>query len=431
MTSTSLNQQFPGTHIGFSDGKLCLGGVPLDELALKFGTPLFVYDLGRIGNRCDELLKALGEVSEESKAFYAVKALGNLSVLREIHQRGFGMDVVSSGEIERCLAAGVPASEIVFSGVAKSKVEIEFGVRVGIRSFNIESPHEVALLANEAVRQNRLINVALRINPDVDGDTHTKINTGLAETKFGLNLDLAALVAAQILTIPSLKLSGLTCHIGSQITSMSSVENAAQKVRGFANLLIQKGAPIDHIDMGGGLAVPYRAEEANGAPSFKNWVDACSLALPSANIALHLEPGRAIVADSGVLLCEVIDIKVSGGRRFALVDAGMTELIRPAMYGAYHHILSTTNHTADTSDLYDVAGPVCETSCLFGQNIALRGIKAGSRLAILSSGAYGMSMASNYNSRPKPAEVAIENGLARLIRKREALSSLWEDERFL
>jgi diaminopimelate decarboxylase len=427
----SLNQQFPGDHIQYAEGNLCLGGIPLDRLADLYGTPLFVYDIDRIRARCDELQSSLNSVSNTSKPFFAVKALGNLAILHEIHKKNFGMDVVSGGEIERCLAAGVPASDIIFSGVAKSREEIALGVRVAIKAFNIESPHEVNLIADEAKRFDKIVHVALRFNPDVDGETHTKINTGLATTKFGLNPDLALEVAHKVLASPSLRLSGITCHIGSQIMSMDMLRMAARKVKVFASQLIQIGAPLDHVDMGGGLAVPYRPEEAILSPSFADWVNACRFALPSSNIALHLEPGRAIVADAGVLLTRVIDVKLSGGRHFALVDAGMTELIRPAMYDAYHHILPTVDlGDHDQVKLYDVAGPVCETSCLLGHDIPLRGITAGSLLAVLTSGAYGMSMASNYNSRPKPAEVAVEGAVARLIRQRETLSCLWDTEHF-
>ncbi len=426
----SLNQQFPGDHIKYADGHLCLAGVPLEDLAQRFGTPLFVYDLDRIRARCDELRTALDAVSKASKPFYAVKALGNLSILSEIHKKRFGMDVVSGGEIERCLAAGVPACDIIFSGVAKSLDEISLGVQVGIRSFNIESPHEVKLIAREASRLDKVVHVALRYNPDVDGETHTKINTGLATTKFGLNPDLAKEVAHSILAVPSLRLSGLTCHIGSQITSMELIRAAAEKVRAFAQWLIKMGAPIDHVDMGGGLAVPYRSEDTKISPSFEDWVKACSFAMPSPNIALHLEPGRAIVADSGLLLTRVIDVKVSGGRRFALVDAGMTELIRPAMYDAYHHIMSSKALDKKLpTDFYDVVGPVCETSCFFARDVPLQGVTAGSLLTVLTCGAYGMSMSSNYNSRPKPAEVALEHKTVRIIRERETLSSLWDTER--
>jgi diaminopimelate decarboxylase len=427
----SLNQQFPGEHIQYIKGSLHLGGVNLQDLVRHYGSPLYVYDLDRIRARCAELRLALDSVSKKTKAFFAVKALGNLSILREIYKEQFGMDVVSGGEIERCLAAGVPACDIVFSGVAKSSDEIKLGVEVGIGTFNIESPHELELIAHQARRLSKIVSVALRYNPDIDGETHAKINTGLATTKFGLNPSLASEVAGAVLAEPSLRLSGLTCHIGSQITSMALVRRAAEKIRSFALHLMEKGAPINHIDMGGGLAVPYRPEEVRTAPSFEDWVQASSYARPSPEIALHLEPGRAIVADAGVLLTHVIDVKSSGGRRFALVDAGMTELVRPAMYDAYHHILSTVGpHDRSEPEYYDVVGPVCETSCIFAQNVPLPNLAAGSVLAVLTCGAYGMSMASNYNSRPRPAEVAVENRQAHLIRRRETLSSLWDAERF-
>jgi diaminopimelate decarboxylase len=358
-----------------------------------------------------------------------VKALGNLSVLRLISSEGLGMDVVSGGEIERCLAAGIAPGDIIFSGVAKSRAEVELGVRVGIGSFNIEAPHEVDLIQNVALASGKIVSVAIRFNPDIDGDTHDKINTGLAETKFGLNLDLAKKVAAEILSKPNLRLTGLTCHIGSQIFDMGQVRAAASRSREFASWALDQGAPLSHIDMGGGLAVAYSESDLARVPSFKDWIAAAKEALPNDKIALHVEPGRAIVADSGVLLTEVIDTKESGGKNFALCDAGMTELVRPAMYEAYHHIIRTSRRAGDLDIIYDVVGPVCETSCALGYDMRLQSLLKGDILAVLTSGAYGMSMASNYNSRPRPAEIAIDGEVTRVIRQRETLSSLWDSER--
>jgi diaminopimelate decarboxylase len=425
----SVNQQFPGDHIKSQDGELTLGGHRLTDLAKTYGTPLYAYDFSRIRARCDELTRELGQDARGSRAFYAVKALGNLSVLRLISSAGLGMDVVSGGEIERCLAAGIPAEDIIFSGVAKSRAEVELGVRAGISSFNIESPHEVGLIQDIAQTAGKIISVAIRFNPDIDGDTHDKINTGLAETKFGLNIELAKRVAHEILSKPNLRLTGLTCHIGSQIFDMGNVLAAARRSREFALWALAQGAPISHIDMGGGLAVAYSDKDLPRVPSFRDWIAAAREALPNDKIALHVEPGRAIVADSGVLLTEVIDTKESGGKNFALCDAGMTELVRPAMYEAYHHIMRANHRAGDHEAIYDVVGPVCETSCALGYDMRLKSILKGDILAVLTSGAYGMSMASNYNSRPRPAEIAIDGKIARVIRQRETLSSLWDSER--
>ena len=427
MTGEAL---FPGPHFSRVNGDLHLGGVKLSDLAEKYGTPLYVYDFDRIRSRARHLANELHAVNERSRAFFAVKALSNLSALKALHSEGLGMDVVSGGEIERCLATGINARDIVFSGVAKSRDEISLGVRVGIGCFNIESPHEVDLLIASLGLAGKKAHVALRINPDVDGKTHEKINTGLAETKFGLNPTLAMTVARKILQHPCLILSGVSSHIGSQIFDLQTFRDAGHEVREFAKNLLELGAPIDHIDMGGGLGVAHRPGELDNAPTFKAWVDAVKTSLPNRDTALHLEPGRSIVADSGVLLTRVIEVKSGDSKKFALVDAGMTELLRPALYDAYHRIEHVARETTDNDERYDVVGPVCETSCWLGEDEALPGVSSGDVLAILTSGAYGMTMASNYNTRVKPAELAIEQSSVRLIRKQETLSSLWELERF-
>lgn len=420
--------KFPGEHFSRENGSLRLGGLLLQDIAKQYGTPLYVYDLDRIRTRCEQIAGNLKKITPKSRAFFAVKALGNLSILKLIHQSGLGMDVVSGGEIERCLAAGVVANDIVFSGVAKTRAEVELGVKVAISCFNIESPHEVDLLMDVTKSHPKKIKVALRINPDVDGLTHKKINTGPADTKFGLNPNLAMELSKKILSCQTLELSGLSCHIGSQILDLSSFRAAAAQVRDFAEELIKWKAPIQHIDMGGGLGVAYKPTDLEKVPSFEDWISVSKLARPHDAIDLHLEPGRSIVADSGVLLTTVLDIKQTESKTFALVDAGMTELVRPAMYDAYHHIEPILAKNGYETARFDVVGPVCETSCWLAENALLGHIARGDVLAVMHAGAYGMSMASHYNTRPKPAEVGIENQTTRLIRKRETTCSLWQAE---
>jgi diaminopimelate decarboxylase len=407
-----------------------MGGVHLSEIAAQHGTPLYIYDFNRIKTKANALAQAIKKVSKNSRCFYAVKALGNLSVIQAIHSQGLGMDVVSGGEIERALAAGVKASDIVFSGVAKTTSEIELGIREGIACFNIESPHELDELIRLTLGSSRRINVALRINPDVDGKTHAKINTGLAETKFGLSSNLAKSLAEKIIEIPTLSLSGVSCHIGSQILDLETIKSAALAMRSFAELLIKLGAPLRHVDMGGGLGVAYQPQDSLSVPSFQEWIEVARLAIPDKSVDLYLEPGRCIVADAGILLSRVIDIKHGDKKKFAIIDAGMTELMRPALYDAYHHIAVVEDVPSTESSTYTVVGPVCETSCWINTSITLPQIRRGDLLAVMTTGAYGMSMASNYNTRPRPAEVAIENSKIRIIRKKETLRSLWESERF-
>ena len=423
--------EFPGHHIERRNGYLHLSGVNLTEIANQFGTPLYVYDFNRIRERASSIAKELRLISPGSRAFFAVKALGNLSALKLINQQGLGMDVVSGGEIERCIAAQVQASDIIFSGVAKSRSEIELGINLGISCFNIESPHEVDLLEEISAAKGRNVNVALRINPDVDGQTHRKINTGPADTKFGLSPNLALSLAKRIISSRHLKLEGLSCHIGSQILEMDSFAAAAKQMRFFAEQLLGMGAKLQHIDMGGGVGVAYRPSDAQKVPTFSEWIATSRMALPNKELNLYLEPGRSIVGDSGLLLTEVLDIKIGEKKNFVLVDAGMTELVRPAMYDAYHHIEPLLLREKEGASGYDVVGPVCETSCWLGEDVQLSSVRIADKLAVLTAGAYGMSMASNYNSRPRPPEVAIEGNSVRIIKKRETLDSLWADERSL
>lgn len=263
----------------------------------------------------------------------------------------------------------------------------------------------------------------------MDGQTHRKINTGPADTKFGLSPNLALSLAKRIISSRHLKLEGLSCHIGSQILEMDSFGAAAKEMRLFAEQLLGIGAKLKHIDMGGGVGVAYRPMDAQKVPTFSDWIATSRMALPTKEIHLYLEPGRSIVGDSGLLLTEVLDIKVGEKKNFVLVDAGMTELLRPAMYDAYHHIEPLLLREKDGASKYDVVGPVCETSCWLGEGVQLSSVKIADKLAVLTAGAYGMSMASNYNSRPRPPEVAIDGDSVRIIKKRETLDSLWADER--
>ncbi len=419
----------PNLRRDHSSGLLELGGASVAQLARTFGTPLYLYDFDRIASRAEEINSELRKISEGSRAFYAMKALSNISVLKVIHGKGLGMDVVSGGEIERALAAGVTGGEIVFSGVAKTEEEIRLGIREKIACFNIESPHEVAELIRLAKGCGHKVPVALRINPDVDGKTHAKINTGLAETKFGLSPELAKKLTLEIMSSTDLSLLGVSCHIGSQIFDLNTIKAAALSVKDFALELLRLGAPITHVDMGGGLGVAYGPTEETPQPSFSAWVEAAKNALPDKSFDLHLEPGRSIVADAGILVTEVIDIKPAQKKTFAIVDAGMTELVRPAMYDAYHHVTPVEHKDVTTKFVtYDVVGPVCETSCWLASGVKLPELKRNDLVAILTAGAYGMSMASNYNTRNRPAEVAVISGKAKVIRKRETLRSLWESE---
>jgi diaminopimelate decarboxylase len=408
---------------------LYIGGVSVAELATRFGTPLYIYDFDRIRERADAISGVLAQISKSSRAFFAMKSQSNLSILKLINSRGLGMDVVSGGEIERARAAGVPGQDIIFSGVAKSESEIRLGLQENIASFNIESPHEVELLKRLSSDLGRQTRVCLRINPNVDGNTHSKINTGLAETKFGLSPELAKQLTLEIIQCKHLRLTGVSCHIGSQIFDLNTVKLAALSMKNFARELLSLGAPLDHIDMGGGLGVPYHQQEVKQESSFTEWVNTARMALPDSSFSLRLEPGRSIVADAGILVTKILDLKPAAAKTFAIVDAGMTELLRPAMYDAYHEAVPVDMVSKEAEyKLYDIVGPVCETSCWLAAGRSLPKLERLDLIAILTAGAYGMTMASNYNCRPRPAEVAVSNGQFKLIRKREQLQAIWDDE---
>jgi diaminopimelate decarboxylase len=394
------------------NGILCVGNISLTSLAKKYGTPLYIYDFEGIFNRAVQITRALKIHPKGSRAFYAVKALSNLSVIKLMHDAGLGMDVVSQGELERCLAAGVPARDIIFSGVGKTQEEINRAVEVGIHCINLESPFEIERLKIATDRFKKKINVSLRINPSIDARTHSKTR-----------------IAKMILASSSLELIGLSCHLGSQIHDLEAIKKAALQLKNLSLKLIKLGASITHVDMGGGLGVPYHSNDFKRYPSIKQWIDAALLACPDNATSLYLEPGRVIVAESGALITKVIDIKHNTGRNFAIVDAGMTELIRPALYESYHRIENVKQSTKQSKQSdYEVVGPVCESSCWLGKNVKLANLKTNDILAVFNAGAYAASMASNYNTRPLVPEIAVKKGQAWIIRRKEPLSSIWEFE---
>ncbi len=395
----------------------------LAELAQEHGTPLYVYSASSIRNAYRayaDACKGLAEVT----ICYAVKANSNIHILKTLAQEGAGFDIVSAGELARVIAAGGQASKAVFAGVGKSRGEIEYALSQGVGCFNVESEAEMHRIAEVAEQLQRKANVSLRVNPDVDAKTHPYISTGLKENKFGVSMQAAPRVYAFAAQHPWLEVHGIDCHIGSQLTDASPYFDALDRVLALLDQLAQQGIVINHLDLGGGIGIRYLDETpptpADVLPKLiakvKTWADQGKRSMPT----LSFEPGRSIVGNAGVLLTQVEFLKDNEGKHFAIVDAAMNDLMRPAMYKAFHGVVTVQNNSNAPEKEYDIVGPVCESGDWLAKNRILR-IEQGDYLAILSAGAYGQTMASNYNSRGRAAEILIDNGKSTLIRRRETI----------
>ncbi len=406
-------------HFDYRDGELWCEGVALSAIAKAVGTPVYVYSsatLERHFNVFQDAFKGLG-VGEPLVA-YAVKANSNLSVLSTLAAQGAGADTVSEGEVRRALAAGIPPSRIVFSGVGKTAAELAFAVQTGVCEINVESEPELDLLAEVAARLGKRQAIAIRVNPDVSAGGHAKIATGKSENKFGVSFAEALRLYAKAEALPSIHAAGVACHIGSQITDLTPMREAFAKMRGLVENLRQHGHKVERLDLGGGLGVPYFHQPTPPGPeAFAAMVAEATHGL---NVQLAFEPGRMIAANAGVLVSQVIHVhERPEGRKFLVLDAGMNDLIRPAMYDAYHAI-SPLNEPAKDAGLvtYDVVGPVCETGDTFTRDRDLPPLGAGDLVAFLSAGAYGAAMSSEYNSRPLVPEVLVKGDRYAVIRPR-------------
>ncbi len=406
-------------HFDYREGELWCEGVALSAIAKAVGTPVYVYSsatLERHFNVFQDAFKGLG-VGEPLVA-YAVKANSNLSVLSTLAAQGAGADTVSEGEVRRALAAGIPPSRIVFSGVGKTAAELAFAVQTGVCEINVESEPELDLLAEVAARLGKRQAIAIRVNPDVSAGGHAKIATGKSENKFGVSFAEALRLYAKAESLPSIHAAGVACHIGSQITDLTPMREAFAKMRGLVENLRQHGHKVERLDLGGGLGVPYFNQPTPPAPNaFAAMVADVTQGL---NVQLAFEPGRMIAANAGVLVSEVIHVhERPEGRRFLVLDAGMNDLIRPAMYDAYHAISPLKEPAGDAGLLtYDVVGPVCETGDTFTRDRDLPPLGAGDLVAFLSAGAYGAAMSSEYNSRPLVPEVLVKGEHYAVIRPR-------------
>lgn len=407
------------------DGALYAEDVPLADIAVRHGTPVFVYSraaLERHYHAFDEALAGIGH-----RVCYAVKANSNLAVLQVLARLGAGFDIVSGGELARVLRAGGQASRVVFSGVGKTDAEITRALGAGIGCFNVESESELLRLSRIASSGNTRAHVALRVNPDVDAKTHPYISTGLRDNKFGIHIDRAEALYAQAVGLPGLDVRGVACHIGSQLCELSPFLDALDRVLGLVDRLKSTGIHLHHIDVGGGLGVRYDNETP---PTPAAWAQAVKSRLEDRALAVHCEPGRAIVANAGVLLTRVELLKPTAHKNFAVVDAAMNDLLRPSIYGAFHQIAPVQQRSDVPSRIWDVVGPICETGDWLGKNRELA-LMEGDLLAIHSAGAYGFAMSSNYNARPRAAEVMVDGSKLHLVRARETLEDLWHGEEML
>ncbi len=405
----------------YRGGVLYCEDVPLTELAKAHGTPLYVYSAANIRSRYRELRVAFGD---DAVLCYAVKANSNLSILQLLAELGAGFDLVSGGELERLLAAGIDPRRAVFAGAAKARWEIELGVAHGVRAFQVESPHELALLAAAGAAAGRKVPVDLRLNPVIAVDTHKYIATANRGSKFGVDLSAAAALVQEIAAEPFLQLVGYHVHLGSQLRSVEPYVQAFEAVAGFMAGAPERRAGVVHYDLGGGFGISYGKGERFDVQAL------ASALLPrirQAGLAPMLEPGRYLVGDAGVLLTEALGEKRSGSTDFVLVDAAMNDLLRPALYSAEHPIVPVVDCGRQERTV-DVVGPVCESGDFLARGRSLPQVRQGELLAVLAAGAYGASMASCYNSRRRPAEVLVDGASCRLIRRREPLAALWAEE---
>jgi diaminopimelate decarboxylase len=399
-------------------------GVDLQRLAHKVGTPCHVYSASAIRQRIDALCTALHGL--DALVCYAAKANSNIAILQLMAAAGFGADIVSAGEMRRSLRAGIPAQRIVFSGVGKSADEIVEALAAGVARFNVESGDELHLLQRLAAERAVVARAAVRVNPDVDALTHAKISTGKSENKFGVGIDEARRWFAESARLTHVRLDGLHVHIGSQMLTLDPIRMALQRVADFRRELAAAGHAIDSIDVGGGLGVCYRAGRDHPI-AIEDYVAAVRHALAGFDGHILLEPGRWLMAEAGALLTRVIRIKQGRQRRFLVTDAAMTELLRPSLYDAWHEIAPVTREQRPLQT-YDIVGPVCETGDTFAIDRELPRCEAGDLLMIGTTGAYGASMASNYNSRPLAAEVLLDNGRYAVVRRRQTFEEMLAGE---
>ena len=410
-------------HFEYKNGELHAEDVPVARIAQETGTPVYIYSRATLERHWHAFDNAFGDYPHQ--VCYAVKANSSLAVLNLFARLGSGFDIVSGGELERVLRAGGDPAKVVFSGVGKSAEEIRHALETGIQCFNVESEAELHRINAIAVEMNKSAPIALRVNPDVDAKTHPYIATGLATSKFGIDIERAPHVYAEAARLPGIDIVGVDCHIGSQLTEVAPFLDALERVLALVKNLQGQGIELGHLDLGGGLGIRYDNEEP---PLPDQQAAAISQRLRESGISLpvHIEPGRAIAGNAGILVTRVEYLKRNGQKNFAIVDAAMNDLMRPALYQAYHHIVALRPRDGKAEN-WDIVGPVCESGDVLGRDRPLM-LEQGDLLAIRSAGAYGFSMSSNYNSRPRAAEVMVDGDQFKIVRKRETLDDLLAGE---
>lgn len=414
------------SHFAFRDGVLHVEDVALEDIAARFGTPCYVYSRATLADAYLAYRQALEGVN--AQVCYAVKANSNLAILNLFADFGAGFDIVSGGELARVLIAGGDPGKILFSGVGKSRTEMEDGLEVGIRCFNIESASEMEKLNEVACASGARAPVSLRVNPNIDAKTHPYISTGLRTTKFGVPIEDAHALYRRAAELPGLKITGIDCHIGSQLLDPAPAAEAAAKVVELADELAADGIMVEHLDLGGGMGISYREDKV---PTVAEYLAPMLAVLKDRKEQLLFEPGRSLVGNAGLLLTRVETLKHSAEKNFAVVDAAMNDLMRPALYDAWHDIAKVSRgDTPSGTRTYDIVGPICESGDFLGQARDLA-LSEGNLLAVMSAGAYGMAMSSNYNSRPRAAEVMVDGADIHLIRRREEVTELFAAESLL
>jgi diaminopimelate decarboxylase len=411
-------------HFHQQQDRLLVEQVALEDIAQRYGTPCYVYSRAALVDGYRQFADALK--GREHLVCYAVKANSSLAILNQFARLGAGFDIVSGGELQRVLAAGGAANKVVFSGVGKSEAEMRLALDAGILCFNVESPSELERLNEVAGSMGKVAPISLRVNPDVDAKTHPYISTGLKQNKFGVAYTEAFDLYRKAAAMPHLRVTGIDCHIGSQLTETSPFIAAAEKVLALVDRLKAAGIVLEHIDLGGGLGICYDAETP---PAIADYAKALLGALQGRSEKLIVEPGRVLVGNAGVLLTRVEYLKHGEEKNFAIVDAAMNDLMRPALYDAFHAIRPVRKSGAAEQE-YEVVGPICETGDFLGHARRL-GVAAGDVVAVMSAGAYGMSMSSNYNTRPRAAEVMVDGTVAHLVRERETVPQLFAGERIV
>ncbi len=417
------------SSFNLKNGVLHAESVALPLVAEQFGTPAYVYSRSALEGALQEFLDVLGKhpVGQDALVCYAVKANSNLAILNLFARMGAGFDIVSGGELQRVLAAGANPRKVVFSGVGKTAAEMKLALDVGIFCFNIESAPELDRLNEVAAQCGKKAPVSLRVNPNVDPKTHPYISTGLKEAKFGVAYDDALALYRRAAALPHIEVAGIDCHIGSQLLDPSPFVEALDRVLALIDQLASEGIAVHHLDLGGGLGIKYKDEQVQ--PTVDAYLTPLLDKLAGRGLKVVLEPGRRLVGNAGLLLTRVEFLKPGEGKSFAIIDAAMNDLMRPALYEAWHDILPVTPRHGETR-AYDVVGPVCESGDFLGLARPLC-VEAGDLLAVMSAGAYGMAMASNYNTRPRAVEVMVDGETLHVIRQRETVEQLYAGEQVL